>query len=108
MMNLRIGRHGILFLLCSRLIVPATVETLLPAGAATGIDIDKRNPYFDWLDGFVGTISNSGEEEYRTAVDFNLIVPPRATVNSAVLTFSVTNRGGPRGLELNLFAGGGM
>jgi len=107
MMNLRIGLHSILFLLCSRLLVPATVVTLLPAGAATGIDIDKRNPYFDWLDGFVGTISNSGEEEYRTAVDFNLIVPPRATVNSAVLTFSVTNRGGPRGLELNLFAGGG-
>jgi hypothetical protein len=107
MMNLRVGLPGVLLLLCSTVLVQAAVETLPPADAATGIDINKSNPYFDWIDGFVGTISNSGEEEYRTAVDFNLIVPPRATVNSAVLTFAVTNGGGSRGLELNLFAAGG-
>src|ERR1051326_5678712 len=104
-MNLRVGLPTVLLLLCGAHLFAGTIETMAPADAATGVDIDKSNPYFDWIDGFVGTINNAGEEEYRTAVVFNLMAPPHAKVNSAVLTLVVTNLGGTRQLELNLFEG---
>lgn len=87
----------------------ADVINLHYVSIATGVDDGPQDGNFDSVSSLdLGAVNNNGYTSFRTAFEFSLAgLPPGATINSATLTFPLSNFEGTRALELHGYAGDG-